>query len=606
MKKILALSFILICLFSCKDDSKKENNHDAFKAEAQSFLDDYTKTYLKLYYDSSLAEWDANTHMVAGDNTNANKVQQANEALAKFTGSTEVIEKTKKFFEDKDKLDVVQVRQLNIILYSAGNNPETVSDLVSKRIAAENAQNEALYGFDFKVRGKSVSTGDIDRVLKESNDLKERLDNWEASKAVGKNLKDGLENLRNLRNETVGALGYDDYFTYQVSDYELNRQDMRDEMKNMIEDIWPLYRELHTWARYELAKKYGAKEVPDFIPAHWLPNRWGQDWSALVNVEGLDIDAALKDKDPEWIVKEGEKFYVSMGFDPLPTSFYEKSSMYPLPADAKYKKNNHASAWHMDLENDLRCLMSVEPNAEYYETIHHELGHIYYYQAYTNPNVPPLLREGANRGYHEAIGSLLGLAAMQKPFLAEKGLVDANVKIDETQNLLKEALSYVVFLPFSAGVMPEFENALYAENLPKDEFNKKWWELTKKYQGMVPPTERGEEFCDAASKTHINDDAAQYYDYAISYILLFQFHDHIAKNILKQDPHATNYFGRKDVGAFLKDVMKTGANNDWRDLLKESVGTGMSAKPMLDYFEPLMVYLKEQNKGRNYTLPESF
>src|SRR5690606_30750935 len=128
---------------------------------------------------------------------------------------------------------------------------------------------------------------------------------------------------------------------------------------------------------------------------------------------------------------------------------------------------------------------------------------------------------------------------------------------------------------------------------------------TKKYQGMVPPTERGEEFCDAASKTHINDDAAQYYDYAISYILLFQFHDHIAKNILKQDPHATNYFGRKDVGAFLKDVMKTGANNDWRDLLKESVGSGMSAKPMLDYFEPLMVYLKEQNKGRNYTLPES-
>ena len=605
MKKLTLLFVMLISITACKKETKTEDQNAAIKAEVQTFLDDYTSTFKKLYYDSSLAEWEANTHIVVGDTTNAYNIQKANEAYAKFTGSTDVIEKTRKFLEQKDNLDIVQVRQLNTILYGAANNPETVSDVVSKRIAAENAQNETLFGYDFKVDGKSVSTGDIDEVLRASNNEKERLKNWEASKNVGKSLKDGLENLRNLRNETVSALGYDDYFSYQVSDYGMTRQEMLDEMNKMVKEVWPLYRELHTWARYELAKKYNAK-VPDYLPAHWLPNRWGQDWSALVNVEGLDVDAALKDKEPEWIVKEGEKFYVSIGFDPLPASFYEKSSMYPLPADAPYKKNNHASAWHMDLENDLRCLMSVEANAEYYETIHHELGHIYYYQAYTNPNVPPLLRAGANRGYHEAIGSLLGLAAMQKPFLAEKGLVDANVQIDETQNLLKEALNYVVFLPFSAGVMTEFENSLYAEKLPKDQFNQKWWELAKKYQGMVPPTDRGEEFCDAASKTHINNDAAQYYDYAVSYILLFQFHDHIAKNILKQDPHATNYYGSKEVGSFLKDVLETGANNDWRQLLKESVGSEMSAKPMLDYFEPLMAYLKEQNKGRTYTLPEKF
>ena len=158
----------------------------------------------------------------------------------------------------------------------------------------------------------------------------------------------------------------------------------------------------------------------------------------------------------------------------------------------------------------------------------------------------------------------------------------------------------------TAKVMTEFENALYAENLSKDEFNKKWWELAKTYQGMVPPSDRGEEFCDAASKTHINNDAAQYYDYAVSYILLFQFHDHIAKNILEQDPHATNYFGSKAVGTFLRGVLETGANNDWRALLKESVGSEMSAKPMLDYFAPLMDYLKTENQGRTYTLPESF
>jgi len=603
MKNALLILCILFSVVACKKDNAKKNN-DAIKAEAQAFIDDYTKTFKTLYYNSSKAEWDANTKIVAGDTTNAYNVQKANEAYAKFTGSSAVIEKTKQFLESKEQLDLVQIRQLNTILYGAANNPETVSDLVKERIAAENAQNETLFSYDFQVDGKSKSTGDIDKLLRESNNEAERLKNWEASKEVGKGLKDGLENLRNLRNQTVNALGYDDYFTYQVSDYGMTREEMRSDMNKMVQEVWPLFRELHTWARYELAKKYNA-EVPEYLPAHWLPNRWGQDWSALVNVEGLDIDAALKDKDPEWIVKEGENFYKSIGFDALPASFYEKSSMYPLPEDATFKKNNHASAWHMNLENDLRCLMSVEPNADYYETIHHELGHIYYFQAYTNPDVPPLLRGGANRGYHEAIGSLLGLAAMQKPFLANKGLVDADAEIDETQNLLKEALNYVVFLPFSAGVMTEFENALYAEDLPKDQFNKKWWELAKKYQGMVPPSDRDETYCDAASKTHINNDAAQYYDYAVSYILLFQFHDHIAKKILKQDPHATNYYGSKEVGNFLKDVLKTGANNDWRELLKESVGSEMSAKPMLEYFAPLMSYLKEQNKGRTYTLPES-
>ncbi len=600
MKKLLLTVLLLSVIISCKTESKETTA----KQDAQAFLDSYSEKFQKLYYASAEAEWAANTHIVAGDTINAHNVQVTGEAMANFTGSKEVIEKTRAFLEQKENLELIQIRQLEGILYSAANNPETVSDIVSKRIAAESAQNEKLFGFDFQVDGKSISTGDVDAALRESNDLSVRLKNWEASKEVGKELKGGLANLVSLRNQTVQALGYDDYFSYQVSEYGMSRGEMMVEMKKMVQEVWPLFRELHTWTRYNLADKYG-EEVPEYLPAHWLPNRWGQDWSALVNVEGLDLDAELKDKDPEWMVKEGEDFFVSIGFDPLPESFYKKSSMFNLPEGTTYKKNNHASAWHMNLENDLRCLMSIDPTAEYYETIHHELGHIYYYQAYTSPDVPVLLRGGANRGYHEAFGSLLGLAAMQKPFLAAKGLVPTDAKVDEMQTLLKDALNYIVFLPFSAGVMPEFENALYAENLSKDEYNKKWWALAKKYQGMIPPSERGEEFCDAASKTHINNDAAQYYDYAISYILLFQFHDHISKNILKQDPHATNYFGSKEVGTFLYDIMKQGANCDWNEVLKENLGSGMSAKPMLDYFAPLMEYLKEQNQERTYTLPES-
>lgn len=180
-----------------------------------------------------------------------------------------------------------------------------------------------------------------------------------------------------------------------------------------------------------------------------------------------------------------------------------------------------------------------------------------------------------------------------------------DVKTDSIQALMKEALDYIVFIPWSAGVMTEFEYELYSNDLPEDQFNKKWWELVEKYQGIIPPYERGEEYCDAATKTHINNDAAQYYDYAISYVLLFQFHDYIARNILMQDSHATNYYASKETGKFLHKLLSPGASVDWREHLKESIGSEMSAKPMVDYFAPLMNWLKEQNKGRKYTLPES-
>lgn len=324
----------------------------------------------------------------------------------------------------------------------------------------------------------------------------------------------------------------------------------------------------------------------------------------MINVAGFDLDAALKGKSAEWIVQQAEDFYVSLGFDKMPRSFWEKSSLYPLPADAPYKKNNHASAWHLDLEHDIRSLMSVEPNAEWYETTHHELGHIYYFMSYTNDEVPPLLREGANRAYHEAMGSMLGLASMQKPFLQERGLIPAEASSDEMQTLLKEALNYIVFIPFSAGTMSRFEHELYVKSLPKDEFNKRWWELVARYQGVEPPAPRGEEYCDAASKTHINDDAAQYYDYALSYILLYQLHDHIATKILKQDPRATNYYGNQKVGKFLADIMRPGASRDWREVLKEKTGEELSARAMLRYFEPLLDYLKKVNEGREHTLED--
>jgi peptidyl-dipeptidase A len=603
MKYSFAVIALAACfLLSCQNSG---NNQNTGQSEAQQFIDSYATQYVKLYTNSQNAQWKSNIEIKQGDSTNTLAAQKADEAMAEFTGSKDNIENARKYLAQKDKLTEIQLKQLELILYNAANNPQTVADLVKQRIKAENEQTQKLYGYQYMLGSKKVSTNDLDDILKKETDINKRKAAWEASKQVGPTLKGGLVNLRNLRNQTVQALGYHDFFTYQVSDYHMTTDEMMQTMDRLMNELYPLYRELHTWMRYELAKKYKVSDVPEYLPAHWLPNRWGQDWSSIVNVQGINLDSILKTKSPEWIVKSGENLYVSLGYPELPKTFWERSSLYPYPSDSAVKKNNHASAWHIDLDHDVRSLMSVEPNAEWFETAHHELGHIYYYLTYTNPDVPPLLRAGANRAYHEAIGTMMGLAAMQKPYLVGRGLIDASVKTDSVQALLKEALNSVVFIFFSSGTMSNFEKALYVDSLSPDQFNAKWWELAKKYQGIVPPSARGEEYCDAATKTHINDDPAQYYDYALSYVILYQLHNHIAKNILHQDPRATNYFGQKGIGDFMMKIMRPGASKDWRQVLKESTGDELNAKAMLEYFQPLVNWLHEQNKGRKYTLPET-
>jgi peptidyl-dipeptidase A len=198
----------------------------------------------------------------------------------------------------------------------------------------------------------------------------------------------------------------------------------------------------------------------------------------------------------------------------------------------------------------------------------------------------------------------MGMAVMQKPYLIDRGLISGKAKTDSMRILLAEALEVIPYIPFATGTMPEFEKAIYSDNLSDSEWNNKWWELVEQYQGIIPPSARGEEYCDAATKTHLNDDPAQYYDYAFVRLILFQLHNYIAENILKQNVRSTNYYGNKEVGRFLKKIMEGGATKDWREVMKEATGEDMSAKSMLSYFEPLMNWLKEQNKGRKYTLPE--
>ncbi len=599
----VALAGISICVILMLG-AAKESDAD-FKTRVQKFLTDYNDKYRALNIVANETQWTLLTHIVEGDTASGNAAQRASDALAEFEGDAAIIKTTQDFLSQKSKLNELQIEQLDHILYFAGGSPQTVSDIVKQKIKAETDASTQLYDFKYMLDGKEVTTNDIDRILETEKDTVKRLAAWECSKEVGKGLHKPLENLRLLRNEVVQGLNYKDFFSYQVADYGMTSDTMMALLRKINDEIYPLYRELHTWARYELANEYHSKTVPDYLPAQWLPNRWGQDWSDMVTVHGVDLDSIIKSKnyDAKWVVMAGEEYYESMGFPKLPETFWQKSSLYPVPPGAGYKKNNHASAWHMDLDQDVRSLMSVEPNADWYETVHHELGHIYYYLAYSRPEVPYVLREGANRAFHEALGTMFGMAAMQKPFLVNKGFVSADTKTDSIQSLLKEALRYIVALNWQAGTMSEFEYELYAKNLPADQFNQRWWEIVKREQGIVPPYFRNETYCDPATKTHIIDDPAQYYDYALSTVLQFQFHCYIAKNILHQDPRNTCYFGNKDIGKFIGGMMSVGGVGDWRALLKEKTGSDLSAKPMLDYFAPLMTYLKKVNKGRKYTLP---
>jgi peptidyl-dipeptidase A len=364
-------------------------------------------------------------------------------------------------------------------------------------------------------------------------------------------------------------------------------------LDSFVRDTRPLYDEIRRWTKRRLAERYKQPE-PETLPAHWLPNRWAQNWPGLV--ESVDLDDLFRGLTAAQVVERAEAFYVSMGFPKLPPGFWEKSDLYPVEKGSPRKKNTHASAWHMDLAQDVRSLMSVEPNARWFGTAHHELGHIYYSISYTRPEVPLLLRGGANRAFHEGIGELISIAAGQAPYLRQVGVLPAGKEIDPIDWMLNEALGETIpFLAFSAGTMSHWEHDLYEKELPQDQLNRRWWEYVDRYQGVVPPAPRGEDLCDGCTKTHVNDDPAQYYDYAVATVLKYQLHDHIARKILKQDPHSCSYYGNKDVGKFLSGILAQGQTRDWRQVLKEATGEDLSTRALVDYFRPLQEWLAKQN-----------
>src|SRR5256714_2257992 len=573
----------------------------AFKSFAASPIQERADRFLALanagfqglYKVNSETQWVAITDVTPEHDAAA---ETAGKAAAAFNGNPALINEARDLLTHQGELNELTVRELNQLLLNAAEGPMTNPDLVARRVEAETKQTSILNSFEFKLDGRPITTNQIDDKLNSSTDLNERKAIWEASKQSGPALKPNLVTLRELRNGVAKEIKYPDYFTLQVSNYGMSTEEMLKMLESWMNTLRPLYLQLHTWTKYKLAEKYH-QPVPKKIPAHWINNRWSQEWEGLV--EAANVDKYFEGRQPEWIIKTAEQFYTGLGFAPLPKTFWEKSDLYPLPADSKRKKNTHASCWHVDLENDIRSLQSIEPNSRWFFTAHHELGHGYYFKAYSRPEVPYLLRTGAAPGFHEGIGELIALASSQVPYIQSREILPKDFKPDTTAFLLDDAIARAIpFIFFSCGTMPHSEVEVYAKGLPPEQWNARWWKYVSDFQGIEPPSPPGEQFGDAARKPHIKQNPAYYYNYAFATVFKFQLHDYIARKILKQPPQSCNYADNKEVGKWLDSILRKGSTEDWRKVLKEATGEDISTRAIGDDFQPLQAWLEEQNKSR--------
>ncbi|MEZ4386803.1 MAG: M2 family metallopeptidase [Candidatus Krumholzibacteriia bacterium] len=603
---LLAAGVLLIVLLGRRDQAPSGSSLPRVAAdptppsldEVTTFLDDYNANYRALWTTAEVARWQSNVD-ISEDNTRA-AVKTA-QALADYVGSRKIIDQLQRLRQARD-LSEIQERQLDRAWQEAARYPGTSPATVRKLITAEAVQGATLHGHVYRLTlpgqaPREVTTGELDRLLRETIDPKQRLTIWNCSQTVGPPLKDGLAELQSLRNAVARTMGYSSYFSLQAADYDMSGDEIIMLMDDLVEGIRPLYEQLHCWVRHELAARYGVTEAPRLLPAHWLPDRYGSEWPGVVS--GVDLDGMLRNVSPQWIIEQGERFYMSLGFSPLPLTFWGRSDLYELPVDANRRKSTVPSAWHIDLDQDVRALMSVRNDMRWFREVHRQLGHVYYDLSYARPEVPPILRRGANRALHAAVGDLAELASSQMAYLLEIELIDAVEAPDQVRWLLNQALTgAVVSIPFVCGTVTHWEHDLYEGELPRHQYNARWWEYAERFQGVAPPGPRGEELCDPATVPDLTENPGRAYDQALAVVIMHQLHRYICREILDQDVHEADYYGNTQVGIYLESILAAGAMRDWSRLLYEATGEPLSASAMLDYYEPLLSWLREQNQGR--------
>jgi peptidyl-dipeptidase A len=576
--------------------------------EARAFAARVNEELKRLWVRKSTAEWIKATY-ITDDTERA--AAWASEAEMAYLSSA--IRESVRF--DGLKVDPDTQRTLHL-LRIASTLPAPSDAALRAELAATAAKLEGIYG-----KGKWCGPGgqssndakgkkcrdlqDLSEVMAKSRKYDELLDAWAGWHTISREMRPLYQRLVALGNQGAKEIRFADLGELWRAGYDMTPAAFEQETERLWAQVKPLYDALHCHVRARLAKVYGADKVPGDkpIPAHLLGNMWAQEWGNLYPIiepyqgaVSLDVEAGLKRKkyDPIKMVKLGEAFFTSLGLDPLPASFFERS-MFVKPRDREVVC--HASAWDVTLSDDLRIKMCIKVNEEDLVTIHHELGHNYYYHYYYQ--LPVLFQQGANDGFHEAIGDALTLS-ITPGYLKELGLIGALPKDDKglINVQMKDALDKIAFLPFGK-LIDQWRWHVFSGKVPPDRYNAAWWELRRKYQGIEAPVARSEADFDPGAKYHIPANVP-YTRYFLARIYQFQFHRGLCKAAGHQGPlHTCSIYGNKAAGEKLKAMLKLGASRPWPEAMEVITGQREAdASALIEYFEPLKKWLDEQNKGR--------
>jgi len=568
--------------------------------EANAFVAEVDANLRKLWSSGSRASW-INQNFITFDTEKMSGA--AREASMEYL--SRVIPKAQRYVGLPLAPEIA--RQVHVLRF-ASSLPAPSDPKLRAELAAISVEIQGDYG-KAKYCGKSGNekcrtVDDLSKTLATSRKYDELLEAWVGWHSTSPPIKERYARLVDLANQGAKEIGFNDLGDLWRSGYDMSAEEFEKETDRLWLQVKPLYDELHCYVRSKLRAQYGKDKVPEKapIPAHLLGNMWAQEWNNVYSLvepykgqPSLDVTKALKAKkyDEKKMIELGEAFFLSLGFKKLPDTFW-KRSLIARPRDRDVQC--HASAWDVGYTGDLRIKMCVEINEEDLITIHHELGHVFYYQQYHD--LPILLQSGANDGFHEGIGDTLALS-VTPGYLKGLGLLDKvpdNPKA-ETNFLLKKALEKVAFLPFGK-LIDQWRWDVFSGKTPKTKYQEAWWELRRRYQGVVAPVTRTEAEFDAGAKYHVPANTP-YVRYFLAAIYQFQFHRALCRAAGHKGPLTTcSIYGSKEAGEKLRAMLSMGASKPWPEALKALSGeTRADATAMIEYFEPLRTFLREQTKG---------
>ncbi len=567
-------------------------------AEAEAFVRDAEARLIDLWVKAERAEW-VHANFITDDTEQmaADGKQEVLAATAELAAEATRFRDLKLPFDVERKLKLLRTS----LSLAAPRDPAKQAEL-----AKITTELDGMYGKgEYCPPGKPcMDLEALSRVLSRSRDPKELLDAWRGWRTVAPPMKPRYQRFVELSNEGARELGFADLGAMWRSGYDMPPDDFAKEMDRLWTQVKPLYDSLHCYVRRKLSEKYGADTVPANgpIPAHLLGNMWSQSWGNVYELvkppqesAGVDLTKILEQKkvDAVGMVKYGEGFFTSLGFAALPETFW-KRSLFTKPADRDVVC--HASAWDVDEVEDLRIKMCIEITDEDFVTIHHELGHNFYQRAYNKQ--PPLYRNSANDGFHEGIGDTIALS-ITPDYLVKVGLLDKVPAGDADLGLLMQmALDKVAFLPFGL-LIDQWRWKVFSGEVPPSQYNKAWWDLVVKYQGVAAPVARSESDFDPGSKYHIPANTP-YARYFLAHILQFQFHRALCQQAGFRGPlNQCSIYGNKEVGAKFAKMLEMGQSRPWPEALEALTGQRqMDATAILDYFRPLQAWLDQQNRGQ--------